>query len=158
MFDRRQRKIIDEPAVLEKFGVGPASIPDWLALVGDSADGIPGIPRWGAKASSTLLRRYGRIEKIPRHAMDWDVVVRGKAALAQSLHDHRKELELYRDSRDSSNRRPSGGRPRRSRVARRATERDGNTVRRNRGHSVAESDFQVGRLNYFFALPRSLKR
>ncbi len=96
MFDRRQRKIIDEPAVLEKFGVGPASIPDWLALVGDSADGIPGIPRWGAKASSTLLRRYGRIEKIPRHAMDWDVVVRGKAALAQSLHDHRKELELYR--------------------------------------------------------------
>ena len=58
-FDRMRRRILDEPAVIAKFGVTPASIPDWLALVGDDADGIPGVPRWGGKSASALLARYG---------------------------------------------------------------------------------------------------
>ena len=64
-WDRRREIVYDEAAVIEKFGVAPASIPDYLALVGDSADGIPGIPVWGAKSSAALLSRYGRIEAIP---------------------------------------------------------------------------------------------
>ena len=64
-FDRMRRRTLDEPAVVEKFGISPASIPDWLALVGDDADGIPGVPRWGAKSASTILARYGKLEAIP---------------------------------------------------------------------------------------------
>ena len=60
--DRRRKKVMDEAGVEEKFGVGPASIPDYLALVGDTADGIPGIPRWGARSAATLLAAYGHIE------------------------------------------------------------------------------------------------
>ena len=63
--DRMRRRILDEPGVAEKFGVSPASIPDWLALVGDDADGIPGVPRWGGKSASALLARYGHLEAIP---------------------------------------------------------------------------------------------
>jgi 5'-3' exonuclease len=71
--DRRKRVIVDEEAVRARFGVGPGSVPDWLALVGDSADGYPGLPGWGAKTTTTVLRRYGLIEAIPASASDWDV-------------------------------------------------------------------------------------
>ena len=95
-FDRMRRRILDEPAVVAKFGVSPASIPDWLALVGDDADGIPGVPRWGGKSASALLARYGHLEAIPDRETQWSVVVRGAAALAKSLREHRKEAALYR--------------------------------------------------------------
>jgi 5'-3' exonuclease len=94
--DRRRRKVIDEQAVVEKFGVRPESIPDWLALVGDAADGIPGIPRWGARSSSAALAAYGHLDAIPDDPADWTFPVRGTAALAESLRSHRAELELYR--------------------------------------------------------------
>jgi 5'-3' exonuclease len=95
-FDRMRRRTLDEPAVVEKFGVLPASIPDWLALVGDDADGIPGVPRWGGKSASALLARYGHLEEIPDLESQWTVVVRGAAALAESLREHREEANLYR--------------------------------------------------------------
>ncbi|MDX1388352.1 MAG: 5'-3' exonuclease H3TH domain-containing protein [Acidobacteriota bacterium] len=94
--DRRRRKTIDESGVIEKFGVGPASIPDWLALVGDDADGIPGIPRWGARSSATVLAEYGHIEKIPDDPSEWRVKVRGAAALAENLSSRRDDAALYR--------------------------------------------------------------
>lgn len=94
--DRMRRRVLDEAGVIEKFGVSPASIPDWLALVGDTADGIPGVPRWGSKAAATLLARYGRLEGIPRLERDWDVPVRGAASLGQSLREHAEQVELYR--------------------------------------------------------------
>ena len=94
--DRMRRKQYDESAVIEKFGVGPSSIPDWLALVGDDADGIPGIPRWGSRSAATLLARYRRIEAIPDDAGSWDVDVRGAAALAASLSALRREAGLYK--------------------------------------------------------------
>jgi 5'-3' exonuclease len=82
--DRRQRKLLDEAGVREKFGVAPRSIPDWLALVGDSADGYPGLPRWGAKSASAVLGRYLCLEGIPQFEREWDVPVRGAAALGPS--------------------------------------------------------------------------
>jgi 5'-3' exonuclease len=94
--DRRQRRIMNAAGVIEKFGVPPASIPDWLALVGDSADGYPGVPRWGAKSASALLAYYGHLESIPDRESDWQVNVRGAAALAASLRDHRDDAALYR--------------------------------------------------------------
>src|SRR5690606_33733533 len=72
-YDRRKREIIDEAAVHEKFGIPPASIPDYLALVGDAADGFPGLPGWGAKSASLVLARYGHLEDIPPEASLWDV-------------------------------------------------------------------------------------
>ena len=96
LLDRRRKAIIDEAGVRDKFGVAPASIPDWLALVGDAADGIPGIPRWGARSAATLLARYGRIEAIPDDEARWEVQVRGAAGLAQSLRERREEAALYR--------------------------------------------------------------
>jgi 5'-3' exonuclease len=95
-FDRMRRKRLDERGVVEKFGVAPRSIPDWLALVGDSADGYPGIPRWGAKSAGAVLGKYERIEAIPADAARWDVPVRGAAALAASLAAHRTEALLFR--------------------------------------------------------------
>jgi 5'-3' exonuclease len=95
-FDRMRRLLMDEKQVIEKFGVPPASIPDWLALVGDSADGFPGIPRWGEKAASAVLGRFGRIEDIPDYPTLWDVSVRGGAALAMSLRERREEAALYK--------------------------------------------------------------
>ena len=95
-FDRMRRLLMDEAGVHEKFGVAPASIPDWLALVGDSADGIPGIPRWGQKAASTLLARFGRIEDIPDDPKHWGVDVRGAASLAESLAPRREDAALYK--------------------------------------------------------------
>jgi 5'-3' exonuclease len=95
-FDRMRRRVLDEPGVIAKFGVAPTSIPDWLALVGDDADGIPGVPRWGGKSASALLARYAHLEAIPDDEAQWDVTLRGAAALAQTLRAHRHEVVLYR--------------------------------------------------------------
>lgn len=96
MFDRIRRKETDEGGVVEKFGVPPASIPDLLALIGDDADGIPGIPRWGAKSSAAVLARYGSLDKIPDDETAWDVPVRGAATLAAQLRENREAATLYR--------------------------------------------------------------
>ena len=94
--DRMRRRTLNEPGVGEKFGVGPASIADWLALVGDSADGYPGVPKWGSKTASALLAAYGRVDAIPDDERQWTVSVRGAAALGQSLREHRADVQLYR--------------------------------------------------------------
>jgi 5'-3' exonuclease len=94
--DRIHRTIRDESGVRERFGIAPASIPDWLALVGDASDGIPGVPRWGERSASAVLGHYQHLEAIPDDASAWRVTVRGAAALAQSLREHRMEVELYR--------------------------------------------------------------
>src|SRR6266508_4511949 len=91
-WDRRREIIIDEAGVLEKYGVAPHSIPDWLALVGDSADGYPGIPGWGAKSASVVLSYYGHMEKIPDNPAKWQVrsISLGRAtSLAESLSQRR---------------------------------------------------------------------
>lgn len=95
-FDRRRRITTDEAGVWERFGVGPGSIPDYLALMGDSSDGIPGLPGWGAKSASTVLARYGSIDAIPDDENLWDVEVRGKARLAASLRENRELAQLFR--------------------------------------------------------------
>jgi 5'-3' exonuclease len=95
--DRRHGRLVDEAAVEEKFGVRPASIPDWLALVGDSADGFPGLPGWGAKSAAGVLARYEHLEAIPPDAASWDVTVRGAAKLAATLAERRDAAELFRD-------------------------------------------------------------
>jgi len=94
--DRMRKKLLDEAGVNEKFGVTPAQIPDYLALVGDSADGIPGVPRWGAKSAAAVLREYGSIDAIPDSATSWRVAVRGAAALAESLAERRADALLYK--------------------------------------------------------------
>jgi 5'-3' exonuclease len=96
-FNRRERKRLAEPDVIEKFGVHPGSIPDYLALVGDTADGVPGLPGWGAKSTSTVLAEYGHIEDIPASADDWSVKVRGAAKLAVTLQNRMDDAMLYRD-------------------------------------------------------------
>jgi len=95
LVDRRRRKTIDEEGVLEKYGVPPASMPDWLALVGDAADGIPGVPRWGARSAAAALRACGHIDAIPDDPKMWEFKVRGAAGLAESLRAHREESALY---------------------------------------------------------------
>ena len=95
--DRRREHTLDEAGVHLKFGVAPASIPDYLALVGDAADRIPGIPRWGAKSSGAVLARYHHLEQIPDDAIYWDVKVRGATAIAASLAGRRDEARLYRE-------------------------------------------------------------
>jgi 5'-3' exonuclease len=94
--DRRQRRLLDDAGVWEKFGVGPASIPDYLGLVGDAADGIPGVPRWGPKSASTLLAAYTHLEAIPPSDADWTVRVRGARGLAESLAEHREDAHLWK--------------------------------------------------------------
>lgn len=94
--DRMRERLLDENGVRDKFGVPPSSIPDWLALVGDDADGIPGIARWGSKGTAAVLTRYRHIESIPDDAGAWDVKVRGAEALASSLRTSRSEALLYR--------------------------------------------------------------
>jgi 5'-3' exonuclease len=96
-YDRRNQNLVDADGVREKFGVSPESIPDYLGLVGDTADGFPGLPGWGAKSSGTLLARYGHIEQIPDSETDWDVSVRGAAKLAATLREHRVEALLFKD-------------------------------------------------------------
>ena len=95
--DRRRNIVLDEQGVREKFGVLPTSIPDYLALVGDSADGIPGVPRWGAKSTATVLAKYNHLEHIPDEAAEWGLRVRGAASLAASLRAHRAEAFLFRE-------------------------------------------------------------
>jgi len=94
--DRRKRELRDEKGVIARFGVGPASIPDYLALVGDSADGFPGIPGWGEKASGAVLGRYAHLERIPVSHTQWEVAVRGAARLAAALEEHRELAMLFR--------------------------------------------------------------
>ena len=94
--DRRREAVYDRAAVVAKFGVEPASIPDWLALVGDTADGIPGLRGWGAKSSAAVLARYGHLEDIPDDPDDWDVAVRGAAKLGAALAGARDDALLYR--------------------------------------------------------------
>jgi len=94
--DRRSGEVRTEPDVVAKFGVAPASIPDYLALVGDSADGYPGLPGWGHKSASVVLARYGRLEAVPAEAGEWDVPLRGAAKLARVLGERREEAVLYR--------------------------------------------------------------
>jgi len=94
--DRRRRLDRDEGGVVARFGVPPSSIPDWLALVGDSADGIPGIPGWGEKSASAVLARYLTVDAIPDDAALWHVDVRNPDRLAAALREHRVEAELYR--------------------------------------------------------------
>ena len=96
VWDRRRGITYAEEDVIERFGVPPASIPDYLALVGDSADGIPGVPRWGAKSTATVLSEYGSMEAIPDSYDDWSVKVRGAAGLARNLADSREAAGLYK--------------------------------------------------------------
>ncbi|MFO0724192.1 MAG: 5'-3' exonuclease H3TH domain-containing protein [Myxococcota bacterium] len=94
--DRLRDKEIDEAAVIEKFGVPPAAIPDYLGLVGDTSDGIPGVPGFGAKTAAALLSEYGRIEAIPADPSRWPKKVRGAERLSASLESMREEALLYR--------------------------------------------------------------
>jgi len=94
--DRRREIVLDEDGVRDKFGVSPESIPDYLALVGDAADGIPGIARWGAKSASTVLARFVHLEDIPDDHEQWGVKVRGGATLARNLREQRNDVMLYR--------------------------------------------------------------
>lgn len=94
--DRRNGEVRDAAAVEARFGVPPASIPDWLALVGDSADGFPGLAGWGAKSAAAVLARYGRLEAIPGDPADWDAPVRGAARLAAALAGGREDAMLFR--------------------------------------------------------------
>jgi 5'-3' exonuclease len=95
--DRRARATRDEAGVVAKFGVLPASIPDYLALVGDSSDGYPGLPGWGAKSASAVLAKYGRLESIPADWTTWGVNATRPAALARTLADERERAFLFRD-------------------------------------------------------------
>lgn len=95
-FDVRRGRISDRAGVVERFGVPPGAIPDYLALVGDSADGFSGLAGWGPKSAAALLARYGRIEDIPDAPGQWDVAVRGAVRLAAALAKGRQEAYLYR--------------------------------------------------------------
>jgi 5'-3' exonuclease len=95
-WDRRRDILIDEAGVVAKYGVKPASIPDWLALVGDSADGFPGIPGWGAKSASAVLSRFEHIESIPDDLEAWGISPGRAKRLAESLEGRREEALLYR--------------------------------------------------------------
>jgi 5'-3' exonuclease len=95
--DRRKKTVIDEDAVRARYGIGPKSIPDYLALVGDSADGFPGLRGWGAKTASAVLAVYGHIEAIPDSAADWEVGVRGAGSLAATLAANRDLVALFKD-------------------------------------------------------------
>ncbi len=94
--DRRNDTIIDEDAVRTKFGVGPESIADWLGLVGDTADGFPGLSGWGAKSASTVLAKFKHIEEIPDDYSAWNVTVRGAEKLANTLREQRDLANLFK--------------------------------------------------------------
>ena len=96
LWDRIRDNWIDYEGAVEKFGVPPESMADYLALVGDTADGIPGVPKWGAKSSSALLREFGQVENIPDDPDDWSIKVRGAKGLATSLGSMREEVSLYK--------------------------------------------------------------
>jgi 5'-3' exonuclease len=95
-YDRRNDKWIDETGVVDKFGVAPASVPHWLALVGDSADGYPGIPGWGAKTAAAVLACYHTVDAIPNDATHWNVLgVRNQVTLAAALRENRELAQLF---------------------------------------------------------------
>jgi 5'-3' exonuclease len=96
-FDRRKRELRDEAGVLKRFGVLPKSIPDYLALTGDSADGFPGLRGWGPKSASTVLRRFEHIEKVPDSQRDWNLELRGADRLARTLAENRELALLFKD-------------------------------------------------------------
>jgi 5'-3' exonuclease len=95
-WDRRRDIVLDEAGVVDKFGVRPQSIPDWLALVGDSADGYPGISGWGAKSASVVLSRFEHLDSIPDDPRGWGLSFGRATRLAESLAQHRKEALLFR--------------------------------------------------------------
>jgi len=94
--DRMRNITYDEDGIRAKFGVGPTSIPDYLALVGDSSDGFPGLPGWGAKSAAAVLARFGHLEDIPESVLDWELDLRNASRLAATLVQHRDEAILYR--------------------------------------------------------------
>ncbi|HCV00455.1 MAG: flap endonuclease [Dehalococcoidia bacterium] len=96
MLDRRRNIITDAKGVREKFGIQPESIPDYLALVGDAADGFPGLPGWGKKSAATLLAHYLHLEEIPKSHDAWEVPVRGASRLAKVLHEGQTEAALFK--------------------------------------------------------------
>jgi 5'-3' exonuclease len=95
--DRRRNVLIDEDGVVAKFGVGPASIPDYLALVGDSADGFPGLAGWGAKSAAAVLARWRHLEDIPRDPGAWEVNVRSAAKLSDVLAENHDDALLFKE-------------------------------------------------------------
>lgn len=95
-YDRMRDRLYDRAGIREKFGVDPESIPDYLGLVGDAADGIPGLARWGAKSTATVLSHYGSIENIPDDETTWEIKVRGAASLAKVLREEREAAMLYK--------------------------------------------------------------
>jgi 5'-3' exonuclease len=101
-----RRITYDEDGVVEKFGVSPESIPDYLALVGDSSDGYPGLPGWGAKSAAAVLAKFRHLEGIPASVLDWQLDIRNASRLAATLEQRRDEVLLYRTlarlNRDSS--------------------------------------------------------
>ena len=94
--DRMRRITYDEQGVIEKFGVKPASIPDYLALVGDSSDGFPGLPGWGAKSAAAVIAKFEHLEAIPPSVLDWQLDIRNASRLAATLAEHREAAFLYR--------------------------------------------------------------
>jgi 5'-3' exonuclease len=94
--NRLTRAIRDQAAVVAKFGVQPLSIPDYLALVGDAADGYPGLPGWGAKSTAAVLARYGHLESIPADWRNWHVNASNASALAETLQRERDRALLFR--------------------------------------------------------------
>jgi 5'-3' exonuclease len=94
--DRMRRITYDEAGIRQKFGVAPDSIPDYLALVGDSSDGFPGLPGWGAKSAAAVLARFGHLEAIPTSVLEWQVDIRNASRLAATLEQQRADAILYR--------------------------------------------------------------
>ncbi len=94
--DRMRRVTYDEAGIVAKFGIGPDSIPDYLALVGDSSDGFPGLPGWGSKSAATVLARWKHLEDIPASALDWEVPLRNASRLAATLEQQRADAVLFR--------------------------------------------------------------
>ncbi|WP_419918625.1 5'-3' exonuclease [Candidatus Poriferisocius sp.] len=95
-YDRRRQKLIDHHGVVTKFGVTPESIPDYLALVGDTTDGFPGLAGWGARSTATVLSHYHRLENIPDAVGQWEISVRGSSKLAATLAANRELALLFR--------------------------------------------------------------
>ena len=94
--DRIRNRVYDEAGVIEKWGVPPESIPDYLALVGDSSDGFPGLPGWGARSAATVLARFRHLEAIPASPLDWNLPVRNAGRLAATLAAQQAEAHLFR--------------------------------------------------------------
>jgi 5'-3' exonuclease len=94
--DRMRRITYDEAGIRDKFGISPTSIPDYLALVGDSSDGFPGLPGWGAKSAAAVLGKFGHLEAIPASVLEWEVDIRNASRLAATLEQHRADAYLYR--------------------------------------------------------------